>query len=93
MEVEAQAGDGGHKGRNKASQGGGSSILLGPRDSLVGKLTTEIAKITQTESFRKKAEEQGATADYMNPQQLMDHTNSGFVRWAKVVKAANIQAE
>ena len=41
MEVEAQAGDGGHKGRNKASQGGGSSILLGPRDSLVGKLTVE----------------------------------------------------
>lgn len=41
MEVEAQAGEGGQKGRNKAGQAGGSSILLGPRDSLVGKLTVE----------------------------------------------------
>ena len=42
MEVEAQAGESGHRGRNKANQsGGGSSILLGPRDSLVGKLTVE----------------------------------------------------
>jgi cytoskeletal protein CcmA (bactofilin family) len=41
MEVEAQAGDGGQKGRSKTGQGGGSSILLGPRDSLVGKLTVE----------------------------------------------------
>jgi cytoskeletal protein CcmA (bactofilin family) len=41
MEGEAHAGDGGQKGRNKAGQGGGSSILLGPRDSLIGKLTVE----------------------------------------------------
>lgn len=42
MEAEEQAGEGGHRGRKGTAQaGGGSSILLGPRDSLVGKLTVE----------------------------------------------------
>ena len=41
MEVETQAGEGGTRGRKSGAQAGGSSILLGPRDSLVGKLTVE----------------------------------------------------
>jgi cytoskeletal protein CcmA (bactofilin family) len=41
MEPETQAGEGGARGRKSSSQAGGSSILLGPRDSLVGKLTVE----------------------------------------------------
>jgi cytoskeletal protein CcmA (bactofilin family) len=41
MEVETQAAEGG-KGRQRSGQsGGGSSILLGPRDRLEGKLTVE----------------------------------------------------
>ncbi len=60
---------------------------------VIDKLTTEIAKITQTEAFKKKAEEQGAVADYMNPQQLADFTKAELARWAQVVKAANIQAD
>jgi tripartite-type tricarboxylate transporter receptor subunit TctC len=60
---------------------------------IIERLTTEIAKITQTEAFKKKAEEQGAVADYMNPQQLADFTKAELARWAQVVKAANIQAD
>ena len=60
---------------------------------IVEKLTSEIAKITQTEVFKKKAEDQGATADYMSPQQLQEHTKAELARWEKVVKTANIQAE
>ena len=41
MESETQAGEGGARGRKGAAAAGGSSILLGPRDSLVGKLTVE----------------------------------------------------
>jgi cytoskeletal protein CcmA (bactofilin family) len=41
MEGEEQAGESGHRGRKGSSQGAGSSIMLGPRDSLVGKLTVE----------------------------------------------------
>jgi tripartite-type tricarboxylate transporter receptor subunit TctC len=60
---------------------------------VIDKLTTEIAKITQTEAFKKKAEEQGAVADYMNPQQLADFTKAELARWGDVVKAAKIQAD
>jgi len=41
MEAETQAGEGGGRGRKGSSQAGVSNILLGPRDSLVGKLTVE----------------------------------------------------
>ena len=41
MESETQAGEGGARGRKGAAPAAGSSILLGPRDSLVGKLTVE----------------------------------------------------
>jgi tripartite-type tricarboxylate transporter receptor subunit TctC len=60
---------------------------------VIDKLTTEIQKIMQTEAFKKKAEEQGAVADYMNPQQLAEHTKAELARWGEVVKAAKIQAD
>ena len=60
---------------------------------IIDKLTTEIAKIMQTDAFKRKAEEQGATADYMNPQQLADFTRAELARWGQVVKTANIKAD
>ena len=60
---------------------------------IIEKLTTEIQKIMQTDAFKKKAEEQGAVADYMNPQQLAEFTKAELARWGQVVKAANIQAD
>ena len=47
----------------------------------------------QTEAFKKKAEEQGAVADDMNPQQLAEFTKAELARWGEVVKAAKIQAD
>ena len=60
---------------------------------IIEKLTTEIQKIMQTDAFKKKAEEQGAVADYMNPQQLAEFTKAELARWGQVVKSANIQAD
>ncbi len=60
---------------------------------LVDKLTAEIAKVMSTPAFKQKAVEQGATADYMNPQQLTDYSASESSRWEQVVKAAKIQAD
>jgi tripartite-type tricarboxylate transporter receptor subunit TctC len=60
---------------------------------IIDKLTTEIAKIIQTDAFKGKAEEQGATADYMNPQQLADFTRAELARWRQVVQTANIKAD
>ena len=60
---------------------------------VIDKLTTEIAKIMKGEEFKRKAEEQGAYAVYMNPQQLADFTSKELQSWGKFVKAGNITAE
>ena len=60
---------------------------------IIDKLTGEIAKLTQTAAFKKKAEELGAVADYMGPQQLAEFTRVELARWAGVVQAARIQAD
>ncbi|AZG14116.1 Bug family tripartite tricarboxylate transporter substrate binding protein [Cupriavidus pauculus] len=65
----------------------------GTPKAVVDKLTTEIEKIMKTDAFRKKAEELGAEAKYMNPQQLDQYQKAELQRWGKVIKSANIQAE
>jgi tripartite-type tricarboxylate transporter receptor subunit TctC len=60
---------------------------------VVDKLATEIAKVMATPAFKQKAAELGATADYMNPQQLNDYSKSELARWAQIVKAAKIEAD
>lgn len=65
----------------------------GPPKPIIDKLTTEIQNNLQTEAFKKKAEEQGAVADYLNPQQLAEFTKAELARWGQVVKAANIQPD
>jgi len=61
--------------------------------AVVDRLTTEIQKIMATPEFKKKAAELGATADYMNPQQLQAHSDAEFLRWGKVISSAKIQAD
>jgi tripartite-type tricarboxylate transporter receptor subunit TctC len=60
---------------------------------IVDKLSTEIAKVVATPAFKQKAQEQGATADYMAPQQLGDMVKAETARWAEVVKATGIEAD
>lgn len=60
---------------------------------VIDKLTGEIDKIMKTEAFRKKAEELGAEAKYMNPSQLGQYQRAELTRWGKVIQSANIQAE
>jgi tripartite-type tricarboxylate transporter receptor subunit TctC len=60
---------------------------------IVDRLTSEIQKILATPAFKQKAIELGASADYMNPQQLDEFARVETVRWAQVVKAAKIEAE
>lgn len=66
---------------------------VGTPKAVINRLTTEIQKIMNTDEFKRKAEEQGAYAVYMNPQQLADYTSLEFQSWGKFVKAANITAE
>jgi tripartite-type tricarboxylate transporter receptor subunit TctC len=60
---------------------------------VIDKLSAEIAKVMATPGFKQKAAEQGATADYMNPQQLGDFSKAELARWAQVVKASRIEAD
>ncbi|MFZ3118108.1 MAG: tripartite tricarboxylate transporter substrate binding protein, partial [Variovorax sp.] len=60
---------------------------------VVDKLSAEIAKVLATPAFQKKAEEQGATADYQTPAQLDAKVKKESEDWAAVVKAAKIEAD
>lgn len=60
---------------------------------VIDRLSTEIDKIMKTDEFKRKAEEQGAYAVYMNPQQLGDFTNKELQSWGKFVKEAKITAD
>ncbi len=60
---------------------------------VVDKLAAEIEKVVATPAFKQKAAELGATADYMNPQQLNDYSKAELARWAQIVKAAKIEAD
>jgi len=66
---------------------------VGTPKPVIDKLTSEIEKIMKTEAFRKKAEELGADARYLNPQQLDQFQKAELQRWAKVIKSADIHAE
>jgi len=61
--------------------------------AVIDRLTAEIAKVMATPAFKQKAAEQGASADYMSPQQLTDYSKSELARWGQVVKASKIEAD
>jgi tripartite-type tricarboxylate transporter receptor subunit TctC len=60
---------------------------------IIDKLTGDIRKIMQTEEFKRKAQEQGAYAVYMSPQELAAHTSKELQTWGKFVKDARITGE
>ncbi|WP_431111898.1 Bug family tripartite tricarboxylate transporter substrate binding protein [Variovorax paradoxus] len=60
---------------------------------VVAKLSAEIKKIVESESFRKKVDEQGAFATYMDPAALGKFVDQELVAWSKVIKAADIKPE
>ncbi|MEG0054055.1 MAG: tripartite tricarboxylate transporter substrate binding protein [Comamonas sp.] len=60
---------------------------------VLDKLTADLKKVVEDPAFKKKAEEQGATADYLNPQQLGSMVKTEYASWAQVVKSSKIEAE
>jgi tripartite-type tricarboxylate transporter receptor subunit TctC len=61
--------------------------------AVIDRVSSEIAKVMATPQFQQKAAEQGATADYMNPQKFADFTRAELARWGQVVKASKIEAD
>lgn len=60
---------------------------------VIDKLTADLKKVVENPAFKQKAQEQGATADYMNPQQLGAMVKTEWSNWAQVVKSSKIEAE
>ena len=60
---------------------------------VIDKLTADLKKVVENPAFKQKAQEQGATADYMNPQQLGAMVKTDWANWAQVVKSSKIEAE
>ncbi|WP_353236369.1 tripartite tricarboxylate transporter substrate binding protein, partial [Diaphorobacter ruginosibacter] len=46
--------------------------------TVIDKLTADLKKVVEDPAFRKKAEEQGATADYQNPQQFGERVKADY---------------
>jgi tripartite-type tricarboxylate transporter receptor subunit TctC len=60
---------------------------------IVNRLATEIKTIVESEAYRKKIDEQGAFASYMDPKALGSFVERELDVWAKVIKVGNIKAD
>lgn len=60
---------------------------------VVDKLAADVRAVVQSAAFQQKAQEQGATAEYLSPQQLGEQVRADLGNWAQVVKASHIEAE
>ena len=61
--------------------------------AVIDKLAADTRSVVQSAAFKQKAQEQGATADYLGPQQMADRVKTDLASWADVVKSSKIEAE
>ncbi|MHA7685770.1 Bug family tripartite tricarboxylate transporter substrate binding protein [Cupriavidus sp. PET2-C1] len=61
--------------------------------AIVQRLTMEVKRIVESEAYRKKIEEQGAFAAYMDPSTLGKFVEKELATWSRVIKDANIRAD
>ena len=61
--------------------------------AVVDKLAADARTVVQSAAFKQKAQEQGATADYLGPAQLAERVKADLASWADVVKSSKIEAE
>ncbi|MDM0109477.1 tripartite tricarboxylate transporter substrate binding protein [Variovorax sp. J22R24] len=60
---------------------------------VVARLTAQVKTIVESEAFRKKVEDQGAFAAYMDPPALGKFVDQEAALWAKVIKDGNIKPD
>ncbi|KAF7963835.1 ABC transporter substrate-binding protein [Cupriavidus sp. UYMU48A] len=65
----------------------------GTPPDIVNKLSASIKKIVESPDYRRKIEEQGGFAAYMDPAALDKFVAQELATWAKVIKDGNITAE
>lgn len=65
----------------------------GTPSPIVARLSAEIKKIVESEDYRKKMNEQGAFAAYMDSKALGSFVEDELKLWANVIKSKNITAD
>lgn len=60
---------------------------------VVARLSAEIKTIVESAAYRKKVDEQGAFAAYMDPKALGSFVDRELETWARVIKTGNIKAD
>ena len=66
---------------------------VGTPPNIINRLSTSIKKIVDSPDYRRKIEEQGGFAAYMDPPTLDKFVSQELATWAKVIKDGNITAE
>lgn len=66
---------------------------VGTPAPVVSKLAGVLKQIVESPEFRRKAEEQGGTAVYMDPKQLEAFTASELQRWGRIIQTARITTD
>ncbi len=61
--------------------------------AIVDRLSADIARVVAAPAFQQKAQEQGATADYLDPRQMDVRVKQETATWQAVVKASRIEAD
>ena len=61
--------------------------------AVIDKLAADTRTVVQSAAFKQKAQEQGATADYLDPQHMAERVKADLANWAQVVKASKIEAD
>ena len=82
----------GYPGVNATSWFGLFAPAATPK-AVIDKLAADTRAVVQSAAFKQKAQEQGATADYLGPQQMADRVKADLASWADVVKSSKIEAE
>ena len=82
----------GYPGVNATSWFGLFAPAATPK-AVIDKLAADTRTVVQSAAFKQKAQEQGATADYLGPQQMADRVKIDLASWADVVKASKIEAD
>lgn len=65
----------------------------GTSPEIIQKLTVAVKKIVDSDTYRKKLEDQGAFATYLDPQALDKLVAQELVTWRQVIKDNGIKAE
>ena len=60
---------------------------------MVDRISAEMRKIVESAAFRKRAEEQGSFASYMNPAALNEFVKTELATWATVMRSANVRLD